>query len=102
MVANTSAANVSDVGILPLSAGADLTGSAANQSVVVPDDVRGVRFYCKTAEARVKFGISSDTVTTSTGIALPDGMTDVIRKPVGATHFHYIGNGATINYVFLG
>jgi hypothetical protein len=99
---NYSAENVSDVGVLPLSAGADLTGTGTSQPVAIGDDVKGVRFFVKTAEARIKFGVESDTVSTSTGIAFPDGMTDVIRKPANATHFHYIGNGATINYVLLG
>ncbi|HAC30705.1 MAG TPA: hypothetical protein DCF82_23305 [Marinobacter hydrocarbonoclasticus] len=96
---------VYDRGVLPISAGADAT-AAITSSRIGPfgDRAQAVRLSVSGANARLKFGDDSVTVTTSTGIQMQDGMKDVLRIPAGATHLAIIreaGTDATVNYVEL-
>lgn len=97
---------VYDRGVLPISAGADVTAATASARVGAFDDrTQAVRFSVQGADVRVKFGDSTVTVTASTGYRLMDGMTDVFQVPPGATHFAYIredSTDASLNYVELG
>lgn len=97
---------VYDRGVLPISAGADATAALASAAVgPLADRTQAVRFSVSGANARIKFGDSTVTVTATTGYQFQDGMTDVLRVPSGATHFALIreaATDATVNYVELG
>lgn len=90
----------SDQGLYPITTGEDLVGTAASQKYTITDpNSLSVRLSVTVAGCRVKFGTSSVSVTTTTGIELQNTSYDVLRIPVGATHMAYIGDGANINII---
>lgn len=91
-----------DNGVMPITAGEDLTGTGSSQEYAITSTLaQAIRFSVTVASARIKFGASGVTVTATTGIEIQSGSYDVLRMPPGTTHMAYIGNTANINIVEL-